>query len=79
MSQKNICFLNNIKAKEEQTITKDIKTFTTTKAQICTNSHPTTNNTPDNIKKKMIDYTKKNLTTEKIASNMISDTIGYYE
>jgi len=31
------------------------------------------------IKKKMIDYTKKNLTTEKIASNMISDTIGYYE
>ena len=31
------------------------------------------------IKKKMIDYTKKNLTTEKIASNMISDTIRYYE
>jgi len=31
------------------------------------------------IKKKMIDYTKKNLTTEKIVSNMISDTIGYYE
>ena len=31
------------------------------------------------IKKKMIDYTKKNLTTEKIASNMISDKIGYYE
>ena len=30
------------------------------------------------IKKKMIDYTKKNLTTEKIASNMISDTIRYY-
>jgi len=27
----------------------------------------------------MIDYTKKNLTTEKIASNMISDTIRYYE
>jgi hypothetical protein len=31
------------------------------------------------IKKKIIDYTKKNLTTEKIASNMISDTIRYYE
>jgi hypothetical protein len=31
------------------------------------------------IKKKMIDYTKKNLTTEKIASNMISDTTRYYE
>jgi len=31
------------------------------------------------IKRKMIDYTKKNLTTEKIASNMISDTIRYYE
>ena len=31
------------------------------------------------IRKKMIDYTKKNLTTEKIASNMISDTIKYYE
>ena len=31
------------------------------------------------IKKKMIDYTKKNLTTEKIVSNMISDTIRYYE
>jgi hypothetical protein len=31
------------------------------------------------IKKKMIDYTKKNLTTEKIASNMISGTIRYYE
>ena len=31
------------------------------------------------IRKKMIDYTKKNLTTEKIASNMISDTIRYYE
>jgi len=31
------------------------------------------------IKKKMVDYTKKNLTTEKIASNMISDTIRYYE
>jgi hypothetical protein len=31
------------------------------------------------IKKKMIDYTKKNLTTEKIASNMISDTIRHYE
>ena len=30
------------------------------------------------IKKKMIDYTKKNLTTEKIANNMISDTIRYY-
>ena len=30
------------------------------------------------IKKKMIDYTKKNLTTEKIANNMISDTIKYY-
>ena len=31
------------------------------------------------IKKKMIDYTKKNLTTEKIASNMILNTIRYYE
>jgi len=31
------------------------------------------------IKKKMIDYTKKNLTTEKIVSNMILDTIRYYE
>jgi hypothetical protein len=31
------------------------------------------------IKKKMIDYTKKNLTTEKIASNIISDTIRLYE
>ena len=30
------------------------------------------------IKKQMIDYTKKNLTTEKIANNMISDTIRYY-
>ena len=30
------------------------------------------------IKKQMIDYTKKNLTTEKIANNMISDTIKYY-
>jgi hypothetical protein len=27
----------------------------------------------------MIDYTKKNLTTEKIASNIISDTIRLYE
>jgi len=26
----------------------------------------------------MIDYTKKNLTTEKVANNMISDTIKYY-
>jgi len=26
----------------------------------------------------MIDYTKKNLTTEKVANNMISDTIRYY-
>jgi hypothetical protein len=31
------------------------------------------------IKKKMIDYTKKNLTTEKIASNIISETIRLYE
>ena len=31
------------------------------------------------IKKKIIDYTKKNLTTEKIASNIISDTIRLYE
>jgi hypothetical protein len=31
------------------------------------------------IKKKIIDYTKKNLTTEKIASNMISETIKLYE
>jgi len=31
------------------------------------------------IKKKMIDHTKKNLTTEKIASNMISETIRLYE
>jgi uncharacterized spore protein YtfJ len=30
------------------------------------------------IKKRMIDYTKKNLTTEKVANNMISDTIKYY-
>ena len=30
------------------------------------------------IRKKMIDYTKKNLTTEKIANNMISNTIKYY-
>ena len=30
------------------------------------------------IKKQMIDYTKKNLTTEKIANNMISGTIKYY-
>ena len=30
------------------------------------------------IRKKMVDYTKKNLTTEKIANNMISDTIKYY-
>jgi hypothetical protein len=31
------------------------------------------------VKKKMVDYTKKNLTTEKIASNMISDTIRHYK
>ena len=30
------------------------------------------------IRKQMIDYTKKNLTTEKVANNMISDTIRYY-
>ena len=30
------------------------------------------------IKKQMIDYTKKNLTTEKVANNIISDTIRYY-
>jgi len=30
------------------------------------------------IKKQMIDYTKKNLTTEKVANNMISSTIRYY-
>ncbi|MAH02920.1 MAG: hypothetical protein CMI70_03970 [Candidatus Pelagibacter sp.] len=39
------------------------------------------NNYPElfEIKRKMIDYTKKNLTTEKIASNVISDTIRLYE
>lgn len=30
------------------------------------------------IKKQILDYTKKNLTTEKIANNIISDTIKYY-
>ena len=38
------------------------------------NSHPEI----IEIKKRMIDYTKKNLTTEKVANNMISDTIRYY-